>query len=450
MRITRLSWRTSMACLASLVMVFLLQGCMKGPSEEKTPSQLVIAVNSAISYEYGYRDYLEAAFPDLTVKLVEMKVDVNQDMVQQLKQFIREEQPDLITGAFGYYVALADNGLLENLTARLSGSGMSEDDFQPGVMERLKQTDNGELYGLAPAFNSQVLVFNTDLFAKYAVQPPSDGMTLPEIFKLADTFSRAGGAKDGVVGYHQSLSSLPSDQLSNLAQSEALQAYNPNTGEMTINTSSWKTIFQSVVDLYGSGALAMQDVKPEIVDGVELYGKEAMEESDLFKQGKAAMTLANHGQYAGSGFNTGEVTPPVTTADRNRTVHLYVPSVMSIRSGSPNADKAWEVIQFMNSDHMAKVRANLQDDGFSSLNAYRQFDANPVVDKLYALHSVPLPTKLPKMGFEAEVKFTNQLMELENGEIAAVVKKDKTLDAAIAVIQKEGQFLLNAAMPAEK
>ncbi|MBW7457580.1 ABC transporter substrate-binding protein [Paenibacillus sepulcri] len=448
-RIPRRKW--SGAAIIALLMIglSLMGGCMDGPSNDKTASSLVIAVNSEIAYDSDYRDYLEAAFPDLKFRLVEMKIEPAKEMTGQLKQFMQREQPDLIIGVFGYYVSLANSGLLENLSVRLKGSGISADDFQPGVIERLKQTADGELYGLAGEFDAPVLVYNEDLFAKYAVELPHNDMTLPEIFELANSFARAGSAGDGVVGFHQSLSSMPADQLNNLALSEGIQAYNLDKGKMTIDTPSWKIVFQTVVDMYRAGTLMMQDVKTDRIGAMEVYGPEAVAEADLFKQAKSAMTLADHGQYAQTGFRTGEATPPVTSSDRSRTYHIYVPNIMSIRSGSPNADEAWEVIRFMNSDHMAKVRANLKDDGFSSLKTYQQYDREPVVDELYELHSVPLPTDVPPMSLDVEMKFFNQLAELENREITAVVKKEKTLDAAIQVMQKEGQFLLNAAMRAE-
>ena len=46
---------------------------------------------------------------------------------------------------------------------------MKEEDFYPGMIDLMKRSDSGKLYGLAPSFQSAFLYYNKDLFEKAGV-----------------------------------------------------------------------------------------------------------------------------------------------------------------------------------------------------------------------------------------------------------------------------------------
>lgn len=437
----------SMFSFLLLALCLIIAGGCSSDVVEKTEitGSIKVAVDVKGVFDYNFGDYLEAAFPDLEIEVIEFDPEHKGMSHDERMALIEKEQPDLIlTWNYYGYKLLADNGLLEELSVRMLGSDLKEAEFHPGVIELLKRTNDGQLYGMAPTFTTSVLAYNAELFEKYAIDPPHDGMTLPEVFELANRFTKAGSHGDGIVGYHQPFSSEPSDHLNSLSASEGIQSYNLGRGQVTVNTPAWKQVYQTVIDLYDSGTFLLQDVKGEVRDGTTYYGPEAAAEADLFKKGKAAMTLSQYGWFDEAAFKTGAVTPPVSSADRSKTSHMYVSNLMSIRKGSSNADTAWELIKFMHSDYMSKVRSNLGDVGFSSRQGDNQ---DSLVAKLYELHPVVLPID-PEDEFlisDSARTFTNQFKELEDRELIAVLQKEKSLDDAIATIQTEGQALLDAA-----
>ncbi|CAH1216829.1 hypothetical protein PAECIP111893_04183 [Paenibacillus plantiphilus] len=425
-------------------------GCSSaGVDKTELTGSIKVAVVSKGTFDYHYGDYLEAAYPDLEIEVIEFDLERKGMSVEQYIAIIEREQPDLIlTPTYYLYKSLASSGLLEELSVRMLDSDLKEEEFHPGVMELLKRTNDGQLYGMAPIFTTSVLSYNADLFEKYAIDPPHDGMTLPEVLDLASRFTKSGSHEDGIVGYHQPFSSKPSDHLNSLSASEGIQSYHLGRGQVTVNTPAWKQVYQTVVDLYDSGTFLLQDVKGKVVDGTTFFGPEAAAEADLFKKGKAAMTVSSYGQFDEAKFKTGAVTPPVSSADRSKTSHMYINNLMSIRKGSPNADTAWELIEFMHSDYMSKVRSNLGDVGFSSRRGDNQ---DSLVGKLYELHPVVLQIELLDEFIMSDRAgtFMNQFKELEDRELIAVLQKEKSLDEAIETIQTEGQALMDAARAAK-
>ncbi|CAH1216837.1 hypothetical protein PAECIP111893_04185 [Paenibacillus plantiphilus] len=430
--------------------IIIAGGCSSAVVEKtELTGSIKVVVDFKDVYDYNYGNYLEEAFPDLEIEVIEFDPERKGMSDEQRRAFIEKEQPDLILSWNYYgYKSLASSGLLEELSVRMLDSDMKEEEFHPGVMELLKMTNDGQLYGMAPTFTTSVLSYNADLFDKYTIDPPHDGMTLPEVLELASRFTKSGSQGDGIVGYHLPYSSKPSDHLKSLSASEGIQSYSLGRGQVTVNTPAWKRVYETVVELYENGTFLLQDVKGEVRDGTTYFGPEAAAEADLFKKGKAAMTLSQYGQYDEAEFKTGAVTPPVSSADRSKTSHMYVTNLMSIRKGSSNADTAWELIKFMHSDYMSKVKSKLGGIGFSSRRGDNQDD---LVAKLYELQPVVLRIEEWGGGFNYgnDNVFKDHFKELEDRELIAVLQKEKSLDEAIETIQTEGQALMDAARAAK-
>ncbi|WP_221226809.1 ABC transporter substrate-binding protein [Paenibacillus baekrokdamisoli] len=423
----------------------LLSGCMSNSgNSSKTEKSMKIAIGNKGSYPYYYGDYIEAAFPDLKVELIELDPDFHHPLTdEQYVQKIKEENPDLLLIWEGSrYKKLANEGLLEELTPRMIDSGMKEDQFYPGMLELARQNDNGKLYGLLPSFQSSVLYYNIDIFDKYKVEQPHDGMTMIDVMELAGKLAQAGSNKDGVVGYHQPFSSMPYNLIDRINYSEGIRSYNFTTGKVTVDTPAWKRALSTVVNLYKNGTFLMQDVKGDVKDGTTYYGQEEISEAELFQKGKAAMKISSYNGIKNMKFKVGMVTPPVSSLDNTRSFNIDVNNYMAIREGAANGDTAWELIRFMNGDYMAKVRSGLEDYDFASNKSYLTYNHDPLVRKLYEL----LPLWTPGVSFAGyDSKFFTLFQDLVNQEVTAAVKGEKSVDQIIAAIQKEGQALLDAA-----
>ncbi|MCQ6559528.1 ABC transporter substrate-binding protein [Paenibacillus mendelii] len=435
----------ALLAVTALFFMGLLSGCMGDDEGEQGEKSLKIAISSKDYYEFAYKDYIEAAFPELKVELIELEPDYQvQVSDDDYIEAIEKEKPDLILTSSYRYELLTERGILTDLSVRMADSGMKEDDFYPGMIEWMKRSGDGKLYGLAPDFQSSALYYNADLFEKYGIDPPQDGMTLAEVYQLGSRFVEQSGGKEGVVGFYQQYINQPYDMLDSFGSNEGLRMVDFAKGRITMDTPLWRDTLQTMINLYKNGTLTLNRTKGEVIDGVVTYGKEAVEAGDLFGKGKAAMTVVYYNDGVRYKFKAGAVTPPVSSSDRSRTNSIYVFEAMGIPAGSANAAAAWDVIRFMTSDHMAKVRAGLNSgEGFSVRRTYTEYMQDPLIGKLFELMPVQSPRN--SRGNVDIQKFNPLFNELVNREVEAAILGEKSTDEVIRTIHKEGQALLDAA-----
>lgn len=438
--------------LSFLMIAVMATGCVSDTDEPPylaaDKDTLRIAVDSEGIYTYRYADYIEAAFPALKIELIEMNPDMQQQLsLAEYTEKIRKEKPDLILTYELQYKSLASEGLLLDLSTLMAGSGMKEDDFYAGMIESMKSHGDGKLYGLSSVFEPTALFYNASLFKEYGVDPPVGGMTLQEVYELGSRFVSAGGGKDGVVGVHQAYMNMPLDVLEEFGKSEGIRYANYATGQMTIDTPLWRNLIEKVVQLYQYGTLSMEEIKGKVVDGVTYFDSEASRQVEMFGQGKAAMTVAYYGGYPAleNGDEVRYVTPPISTADRQRSAHMYVFTAMAIGAEAENSEMAWNVIRFLTSDHMVKVRAKLgssASEGVPTNKAYMSAASDPVIEELFEIKPIIVPAEAESIIDER--KFRESFKKLVNTETAAAVKGELTTDELIAKLHKEGQALLDA------
>ncbi|BBH21932.1 hypothetical protein Back11_32770 [Paenibacillus baekrokdamisoli] len=436
--------------IISITLVVSILSLMTIGCSSETPVQgmkgtLKIAVRDKGTYEYLYQDYIDAAYPDLKVELVEMETDqYHNTTIEEFKKKLEREKPDLILCDIWRFNTLVNEDVFMDIADKMYQSGMKEDDFYPGMIDWLKQDGGGKLYALAQNFQSAFLYYNEDLFKKAGVEFPQDGMTLEEVYKLASRFKSGGSSKDRIVGFHQSFSNLPYNVLEDFQRSEGIRMVDLRSGKVSIDTPSWHHIVESVVNLYQFGTLSLKEIKPKVINGVQTYDQEASEQADLFGQGKAAMTISYYNEHNNYKFKWGAVLPPVSSTQRNRSANIYVFDVMAIRSGSTNSEMAWKIIELMTSDHIAKVSSKLGTvSGFSSKKSYLNYSQNQLVNKVFDL--LPIHTPYFSNDKYDETIFYKSFQDIINSEVAAAVKGEKSVDQIIAAIQKEGQALLDAA-----
>ncbi|MBW7476851.1 extracellular solute-binding protein [Paenibacillus oenotherae] len=443
----RNNWLPRVAIL--LFIISMAAGCAtEEPGQGADKEVLRIAVDSRDQYEYTYGDYIDAAFPELEVELIEVNPDLREPLTrEEYSEKIEKEKPDLILTYSWNYKEMAPKGLLMDLSTLMADSGMEEADFYPGMIDLMKQWGNGRLYGISPVFSASVLNYNKKLFKEYGIDPPSGGMTMEEVYELGSRFVSSGGQADGIIGFHQAYSNMPYNVLEDFGTREGGYYTSFATGQINIDTPAWRHIIETIVHLYQLGTLSLDEVKGKMIDGVLHYDREASMQADLFEQGKAAMTISNYGTYSTlkNGDETGYVIPPISSADHQRSSNIYVHTAMAIGAEAENVEMAWNVIRFMTSEHMVKVRSKLgTGEGLSSHKAYLNYVSDPVVKELYQLKPFVVPFDTTKIVIDGS-KFIKPFEELVNREMIAAVKKEQSVDKLAATLQREGQALLDAA-----
>jgi multiple sugar transport system substrate-binding protein len=405
------------------------------------------------AFHNEYRDYFDAVFPGLPVEPVWTTMPDNEfyqlpDRDAELLKVIETEKPDLIfTNDPSFYRRLADEGRLVELSGWFESSGLSEEDYHPGMIATMRHNERGGLYGLSPAFNATVLYYNLDLFKRFGIELPQDGMTWEEVLRLAHRFKTGTVDSAGIVGFHQMYAEQPLNYILTIARTEGLSMLDPASGTVTVDTPAWRSVFKQVLELYEQETLITQVVGTDNEEGVRMIGPEDQKNADLFRQGKAAMQVEYYPSYADVPFEWSAVSPPVSSADRTRSADLYFYPVIGVYAGSEQQEQALEVMRYFASERLAKTKANLMDVEFgqgklSSHRATVELQGDPIIEGIYR----QLPALPPGRDYvRADRALYEQFDVLLARELERVMADETTVEEALRTIQAEGQALMDAA-----
>ncbi|CAG7634551.1 ABC transporter substrate-binding protein [Paenibacillus allorhizosphaerae] len=102
------------------------------------------------------------------------------------------EIPDLIATTHSGMMNMLQLGLGSDLNPMVKAKNMDLNRFETEIVKAIKNYGkNGELYGIPYAMNYGVLVYNKDIFNKFGVPYPKDGMTWNELLEVARKVTRS-------------------------------------------------------------------------------------------------------------------------------------------------------------------------------------------------------------------------------------------------------------------
>ncbi|SDM48190.1 extracellular solute-binding protein [Paenibacillus jilunlii] len=370
--------------------------------------------------------------------------EVKWDGKSDIKGFIAEQSPDVIMLNTLEYKQLSKENQLTELGQLIKRDNYDTTTIYPGMLDALKM--NGKLYGLSPTFNTESIFYNVDLFKKYNVPLPKDGMTWEELLKLSAKFPTSGNKDTRIWGLHYPLDNY-TYLINDIATSEGLTRYNPNTLKVTINTAAWKKVY----------SMAITAIKSNSIEGSNTSGYT----NDPFIMGRAAMTVstssmdtlrdvtADKAAIANyKPFTVKIAAGPADPKDRKITRNIHLPSIMAIPASSANKDIAWDFIKFYNGADFAKSRSD-QPLGYSLTRMdYSKEYKGLSLEAFYKLKpNLESPPYLNPMG----IPFNNsQYSIILQSEVKQVISNKKTLDKALASIETQVQKSLDDAVKKEK
>lgn len=147
--------------------------------------------------------YMQSAFPiqDLIVKAVQKKYPhiTLKPLLRQKGQLPADlvaagEFPDLIYNSTPWYAEYINLNVLQDLNSLVSSNGLDLSKLDPLAIEAIKLWGTkGELYAIPIYRNFAVMYYNKDLFDKFGVPYPQDGMTWNQATELARKLTRTDG-----------------------------------------------------------------------------------------------------------------------------------------------------------------------------------------------------------------------------------------------------------------
>lgn len=237
--------------MASLLSITACAG-QKSPETEKVaensvstePVTLKVAVVSTALSDDSFQTYfvkeVQKKYPHITLEKV--------DSTQTIENLVASGQiPDIVYSSLPGIPKLQLLNVMEDLSPYIKKYNTDLSRFDPVLMDSLKQFgSNDELYALPYKMNIPALFYNKDVFDRFGVPYPKDGMTWDEVFSLARTLTR----QDGGTQY-LGISTGGADRM---AMGLNLPYVDTKTNKAKLQTDDWKQIvslFTSEMSLPG-------------------------------------------------------------------------------------------------------------------------------------------------------------------------------------------------------
>ncbi|MCZ8516886.1 extracellular solute-binding protein [Paenibacillus filicis] len=151
--------------------------------------------------------------------------------------------PDIIYGSNPGIPSFITLGLADDLTEMVKKNNLDLNQFVPRAIETIKQNGkNGELNALPFSQNFGTLIYNKDIFDKFGVPYPKDGMSWEETIELSKKLTRN---MDGVQ--YIGLDPYTVDKVGSGLQ---LPYVDPKTNKSSINNEGWAKVLGMYKQLF--------------------------------------------------------------------------------------------------------------------------------------------------------------------------------------------------------
>jgi multiple sugar transport system substrate-binding protein len=472
--------------IGALVLVVVLSGCLSSGNKKNSAAfgslsredkgSLKIAYFDDQAFYMQYGNAFQAMFPNIQLEVVSTQsVFDAADPVTEMEKLLDEQKPDAIYLTEEQYSALAKKGKLYDLDAVVKQDEFDLDSFLPSVIGLLKANGGGKLYGLSPDFTSQALYYNKDLFDKYGIPYPKDGMSWEEVMRLASRFPVKKDGNDALYGLFQSSDTTnPAELIRTIGEAKGLLYADADAKTVSVDTPEWKSIFQLVTDGYKSGSISMPSDSSSGAGGGSMTmrgmgGRKTMRfgpDSMGFMTGQAAMAIdgpmlkdmmgmeknmkdgggpsisvkGGDGPKPFKDINWDVVTVPTDPSQPDVSGGIHLESVFSINASSENLPAAWEFLKYANGEQLAKSISKMSPT-LSARTAYKNEVEGKNIDAFYAIgaNEQSLLHTLPE-------GFAKSFADLASEQIKKVVEGTQSVDEALKKIQTQGQDLLTKAI----
>ncbi|MDF2720495.1 MAG: family 1 extracellular solute-binding protein [Paenibacillus sp.] len=151
--------------------------------------------------------------------------------------------PDIVFTYNGLVASYRQADLLYDITPLAKSHRIDLTRFDASYLNDAKiASDKDELFGLPFRINFHAMYYNKALFDKFGSPYPKDGMTWDQTFEVARKVARS----DGGTQYR----GLDTGSYFWMAQPLSISDIDPKTDKATVNTASWKRVFELIKSMY--------------------------------------------------------------------------------------------------------------------------------------------------------------------------------------------------------
>ncbi|WP_028552110.1 ABC transporter substrate-binding protein [Paenibacillus sp. UNC451MF] len=238
--------------IATTVSAIMIAGCSNekptpgntasttAPSSE--PVTIKISMDTTLDEDLmtQIQEQLKKDHPNITVEFIKA---VKGTMLQEL--IIAGQPPDIILTYNGKIASYQDLDILYDMTHLLKQMNVDLGRFDPSILEDSKiGAANDEIYGLPLSLNYHALYYNKDIFDKFGVPYPTDGMTWDQVLQLAKKVTGVDSSGMQIRGFD------PGNSVIWVSQPLGIAVVDPKTEKATMNNDQWKKVFEMVKSFY--------------------------------------------------------------------------------------------------------------------------------------------------------------------------------------------------------
>lgn len=333
-----------------------------------------------------YGDKLRKKFPHYTIMYIQRTGEGT-----NLKDMVANKTP------FDFYFATVAGFLNEvlpfniqyDMTDLLKKHNVDLSVIEPAAIEGFRNDVDGKIYGLPIHQNVMVNIYNRDLFDKFGLDQPRDGMTWDEVYDLSRQLTRTEEGRDYIgyaplVGYLIRMNPYSTPNI------------NKDTLTPTINSQeAWKSFTNKLIVEAIDAVGTLRDSIP--TDAGKIIDKFAAGEQGMLIYLPALM-VAYYDMFKDMDFEFASM-PELT--DQPGIGSQPYPIYLGITNMSKNKDAATEALKFMISD---EAQGELAKNGYMPVvksenvrNLYGAATKTPEKNWAAAFynHIAPVPYKGP-------------------------------------------------------
>ncbi|CAG7622428.1 hypothetical protein PAESOLCIP111_02425 [Paenibacillus solanacearum] len=163
-----------------------------GGGKDLEPANLVVysgSGDSPESWNERFGSPLKEKFPQYNIKYIQKQSNLG------IKELLTSgETIDIYWDSIGGFAsAVLDNGLEFDMTELMKKYNVDFSRMEKTVADSVKQISPDKIYGIPVFNNNMVLNYNKDLFDKFGVPYPKDGMTWNEAIQMGEKLTRFDG-----------------------------------------------------------------------------------------------------------------------------------------------------------------------------------------------------------------------------------------------------------------
>lgn len=339
-----------------LLLLFASSGC-SGRSNTDTGKNDISTEPVTLRFNLFYGGLSDADFDAYFVEQVKKKyphITVVRDKTKLADSIAANQAPDIIQSGLPGIPSLLEFAITENLDPYMKKFGINTSIYDPVIVESIKRfSDKNEMIALPFRNNIPVLFYNKNIFDKFGVAYPKNGMTWKEAADLAVALTR----NDAGVQY-LGLFTGDADRLGmgfSTGKDINLPYVNKQTNKADLETDGWKsvlTLFHSIHSVPGY----VQNGKLFPTSGATMFYTEqniamaAYWGADML--GFIKDKLGANGQPANLNFDM--VTLPTFEKGKGYAWQVETNNLF-INSKSKYKDQAFQVVSYIASEEMQKL-----------------------------------------------------------------------------------------------